>query len=45
MDKEIKLIDNKLYMQIKSIEKIDDEFYEITFMNGQIFLLRGISNE
>ena len=45
MNKEVKLIDYKIYIQIKSIEKIDDEFYEITFMNGQIFLLRGDSNE
>lgn len=45
MSKEVKLIDNKIYIQIKSIEKIDDEFYRITFMNGQTYLIKGGSNE
>lgn len=45
MNKEVKLIDNKLYIQIESIEKIDDEFYRITFMNGQMCLLKGGSDE
>ena len=45
MNKELKLIDNKLYIKIKSIEKIDGDFYRITFMNGQTFLIKGDKNE
>lgn len=45
MSEEIKHIDNKLYIQIKSIEKIDNGIYKIEFINGQIFLLKGDLNE
>lgn len=45
MNIEVKFIDNKIYIQIKSIEKIDDEFYRITFMNGQMYIIKGGSNE
>ena len=38
---EIINISNKLYISIKSIEKIEDKIYKIEFMNGQVFLLRG----
>ena len=45
MSEEVKHIDNKLYIQIKSIEKIENEIYKIEFINGQIFLLKGDINE
>lgn len=41
MNKKIINIDNKLYIQIKSIEIIKDNIYKIEFMNGQVFLLKG----
>ena len=45
MSSEIKLIDDKLYIQIKSVEKIEHGLYKIEFMNGQTFLIKGVPNE
>lgn len=42
--KEIINIGDKLYIQIKSIEKINDEIYKIIFVNGQTYLMKGGSN-
>lgn len=39
------IYNNKIYLQIKSIEQIDNDLCKVEFINGQVFMMKGDINE
>lgn len=39
------IYNNRIYLEIKSIEQIEDDLCKVELINGQVFLVKGEIND